>query len=84
MNINQNTIKKAIIPLFIYSLLFGSFLVHAEVLGKIVAVVEDDDVLEQDQPLRGVGLADLHTQRIPGVDDHRELRVVERPRYRRQ
>ncbi|MFA5922269.1 MAG: peptidylprolyl isomerase [Methylococcaceae bacterium] len=46
--IDQNTIKKAIISLLIYSLLFGSFLVHAEVLGKIAAVVEDDVILEQE------------------------------------
>ncbi|MDD1614837.1 MAG: SurA N-terminal domain-containing protein, partial [Methylococcaceae bacterium] len=46
--IDQNTIKKAIISLLIYSLLFGSFLVRAEVLGKIAAVVEDDVILEQE------------------------------------
>ena len=48
MIIDQNTIKKAIISLLICSLLFGSFLVRAEVLGKIAAVVEDDVILEQE------------------------------------
>jgi len=46
--IDQNTIKKAIISLLICSLLFSSFLVRAEVLGKIAAVVEDDVILEQE------------------------------------
>ena len=46
--IDQNTIKKAIISLLICSLLFSNFLVHAEVLGKIAAVVEDDVILEQE------------------------------------
>ena len=44
----QNTIKKAIISLLICNLLFGNFLVRAEVLGKIAAVVEDDVILEQE------------------------------------
>ena len=48
MIIDQNTIKKAIISLLICSLLFGSFLLRAEVLGKIAAVVEDDVILEQE------------------------------------
>jgi len=46
--INQNIIKKAIMSLLICNLLFSNFLVSAEVLGKIVAVVEDDVILEQE------------------------------------
>jgi len=46
--IGKNTIKKVIISLLICNLLFGNFLVSAEVLGKIVAVVEDDVILEQE------------------------------------
>jgi len=37
-----------ILPALFCSLLFGSFLIHAEVLDKIVAVVEDDVILEQE------------------------------------
>lgn len=46
--IGKNTIKTAIISLMTCCLLFGNFLIHAEVLGKIVAVVEDDVILEQE------------------------------------
>jgi peptidyl-prolyl cis-trans isomerase SurA len=48
MIIDQNTFKKAIISLLICNLLFCNFLVRAEVLGKIAAVVEDDVILEQE------------------------------------
>jgi peptidyl-prolyl cis-trans isomerase SurA len=48
MIIDQNIIKKAIISILICSLQSGSFLVRAEVLGKIAAVVEDDAILEQE------------------------------------
>ena len=46
--IGKNTINKVIISLFIGNLLFGNFFVHAEVLGRIAAVVEDDVILEQE------------------------------------
>ena len=46
--IDQNTIKKAIMSLLICILLFSNFLVRAEVLGKIAAVVENDVILEQE------------------------------------
>lgn len=46
--IDRNMIKKTLIPFLICNLLFGNFLAQAEVLGKIVAVVEDDVILEQD------------------------------------
>ena len=46
--IDQNAIKKAIMSILICGLLSGSFLVRAEVLGKIVAVVEDDVILKQE------------------------------------
>ena len=46
--IGKNTIKKDIFSLLMCCLLFSNFSVHAEVLGKIVAVVEDDVILEQE------------------------------------
>jgi len=46
--IDQNTMKKAIISLLTCYLLFSNFLVHADILGKIAAVVEDDVILEQE------------------------------------
>ncbi len=46
--IDRNTIKTAIFTLLFCSLLFSSFLVSAEVLDKIVAVVEDDVILEKE------------------------------------
>ncbi len=46
--IDQNTIKKAIFSLLTCCLLISNFLVHAEVLGKIAAVVENDVILEQE------------------------------------
>lgn len=41
-------IFKAFIPLILCNILFGSQFAHAEVLGKIAAVVEDDVILEQE------------------------------------
>ena len=46
--IAQHIMKKAVISLFIGSLLFSHFSVQAEVLGKIAAVVEEDVILEQE------------------------------------
>lgn len=46
--IDQNAIKKVLIALLIGGLLLGCLLARAEVLGKIVAVVEDDVILEQE------------------------------------
>jgi peptidyl-prolyl cis-trans isomerase SurA len=46
--IDQNTMKKTIISLLTCWLLLTVFLANAEVLGKIVAVVEDDVILEQE------------------------------------
>ena len=46
--IDQNTIKNAIFSLLTCCLLISNFLVHAEVLGKIAAVVENDVILEQE------------------------------------
>jgi peptidyl-prolyl cis-trans isomerase SurA len=46
--IDRNTIKTAIFTLLFCSLLFSSFLAGAEVLDKIVAVVEDDVILEKE------------------------------------
>ena len=46
--IGKNSINKAVIFLLICNLLSGTSLVHAEVLGKIAAVVEDDVILEQE------------------------------------
>ena len=40
--------KKAIVFVLLSGLMLGSFLVHAEVLDTIVAVVEDDVILEQE------------------------------------
>lgn len=40
--------KKAIVFVLLSGLMFGSFLVHAEVLDTIIAVVEDDVILEQE------------------------------------
>ncbi|MCK9395952.1 MAG: peptidylprolyl isomerase [Methylobacter sp.] len=44
----QESIKIAIVAALLCNLLFGSFLVHAEVLDTIVAVVEDDVILERE------------------------------------
>lgn len=44
--IKQENIKIAIIAALLCNLLFGSFSVHAEVLDTIIAVVEDDVILE--------------------------------------
>lgn len=41
-------IIKPLITLIVCNFLFGNFFVHAEVLGKIAAVVEDDVILEQE------------------------------------
>jgi peptidyl-prolyl cis-trans isomerase SurA len=40
--------KKTIVAVLLCNLLFGSFLVHAEVLDTIIAVVEDDVILERE------------------------------------
>ncbi|MFA6163043.1 MAG: peptidylprolyl isomerase [Methylobacter sp.] len=40
--------KKAIVYILLSSLMFGSFLVRAEVLDTIIAVVEDDVILERE------------------------------------
>lgn len=44
--IKQENIKIAIVAALLCNLLFGSFSVHAEVLDTIIAVVEDDVILE--------------------------------------
>ncbi|MCF7967339.1 MAG: peptidylprolyl isomerase [Methylobacter tundripaludum] len=44
--IKQENIKIAIVAALLCNLLFGSFPVHAEVLDTIIAVVEDDVILE--------------------------------------
>ena len=46
--INHSTIKKALLPLLLGTLLFSYFPAQAEVLGKIAAVVEEDIILEQE------------------------------------
>ncbi len=43
----ENT-KRAIVIALLCNLLFGSFLVHAEILDTIIAVVEDDVILERE------------------------------------
>ncbi len=46
--IKVQNIKQIIIAILLSDLLLGSFLVHAEVLDTIVAVVEDDVILERE------------------------------------
>jgi peptidyl-prolyl cis-trans isomerase SurA len=46
--IKQVNMKKAIVTVLLCNLLFGNFLVHAEVLDTIIAVVEDDVILERE------------------------------------
>jgi peptidyl-prolyl cis-trans isomerase SurA len=46
--IDRNTMKTAIFTLLFCTLSFSSYLVYAEVLDKIVAVVEDDVILEKE------------------------------------
>ncbi|MFZ2406315.1 MAG: SurA N-terminal domain-containing protein, partial [Methylobacter sp.] len=46
--IKQENIKRAIVAALLCNLLFGSFLVRAEVLDTIIAVVEDDVILERE------------------------------------
>jgi peptidyl-prolyl cis-trans isomerase SurA len=46
--IKQENSKRAIVVVLLCNLLFGSFLVHAEVLDSIIAVVEDDVILERE------------------------------------
>ncbi|MCX7093118.1 MAG: peptidylprolyl isomerase [Methylobacter sp.] len=46
--IKQKTTKSSIVVLLLCNLLFGSFLVRAEVLDTIIAVVEDDVILERE------------------------------------
>ncbi|MFZ2313375.1 MAG: molecular chaperone SurA, partial [Methylobacter sp.] len=40
--------KKAIVYILLSGLMFGSFLVRAEVLDTIIAVVEDDVILDRE------------------------------------
>jgi peptidyl-prolyl cis-trans isomerase SurA len=44
--IKQQNIKRALVAVLLVHLLFGSFLAHAEILDSIIAVVEDDIILE--------------------------------------
>jgi peptidyl-prolyl cis-trans isomerase SurA len=46
--INRENSKRAILVALLCNLLFGSFLVHAEILDTIIAVVEDDVILERE------------------------------------
>ncbi|MDO9169050.1 MAG: peptidylprolyl isomerase [Methylobacter sp.] len=46
--IKQENMKRTIVAVLLCHLLFGSFLVHAEVLDTIIAVVEDDVILERE------------------------------------
>ncbi|MFZ2170621.1 MAG: peptidylprolyl isomerase [Methylococcaceae bacterium] len=46
--IERNTIKTAIFTLLFCTLLFNNYLINAEVLDKIIAVVEDDVILEKE------------------------------------
>ncbi|MGZ5620005.1 MAG: peptidylprolyl isomerase [Methylobacter sp.] len=46
--IKLENMKRAIVTLLLCHLLFGSFIVHAEVLDTIIAVVEDDVILERE------------------------------------
>jgi peptidyl-prolyl cis-trans isomerase SurA len=46
--IKQENIKIVIVAALIFNVLFGSFLVHAEVLDTIIAVVEEDVILERE------------------------------------
>lgn len=46
--IKQENIKRTIVVALLCNLLFGSFLVHAEVLDTIIAVVEEDVILERE------------------------------------
>jgi peptidyl-prolyl cis-trans isomerase SurA len=48
MIIKQENMKRTIVILLLCNLLFGSFLVSAEVLDTIIAVVEDDVILERE------------------------------------
>ncbi len=43
-----DNIKQAIVAMVLCHLMFSSFSVHAEVLGSIIAVVEDDVILERE------------------------------------
>ncbi|MDP1970579.1 MAG: peptidylprolyl isomerase, partial [Methylobacter sp.] len=46
--IKQENMKRFIVTVMLCSLLFGSFLVHAEILDTIIAVVEEDVILERE------------------------------------
>jgi len=46
--IKQINMKRTIVIVLLCNLLFGSFLVHAEVLDTIIAVVEEDVILERE------------------------------------
>jgi len=46
--IKQENIKRTIVVALLCNLLFGSFSVHAEVLDTIIAVVEEDVILERE------------------------------------
>ncbi len=46
--IKQENIKRVVVVALLCNLLFGSFLAHAEILDAIVAVVEDDVILERE------------------------------------
>jgi len=46
--IKQENMKRTIVIVLLCNLLFGSFLVHAEILDTIIAVVEDDVILERE------------------------------------
>ncbi|MFI3184817.1 MAG: peptidylprolyl isomerase [Methylococcaceae bacterium] len=46
--INYPNIKKNLVAMLLCHALFSSFLVHAEVLDSIIAVVEDDVILERE------------------------------------
>ena len=46
--IKPESIKRFVVAILLCNLLFGSFSVHAEVLDTIIAVVEDDVILERE------------------------------------
>jgi len=46
--IKQEHMKRTIVAMLLCNLLLGSFLVHAEVLDTIIAVVEEDVILERE------------------------------------
>jgi len=62
----QENIKKIIVALLLCNLWFSSFLVRAEVLDTIVAVVEDDVILERELQ-REVGVIEQRIQQGNGT-----------------